>query len=81
MLLTGVFATEGGKGLVTGETALFVAHLKALVLVLAFVGVGAYLIYKLTDLITPLRVDEKAEEEGLDISQHDETIMIDAFAG
>lgn len=80
MLLTGVFATEGGKGLITGETALFIAHVKALFLVLAFVSVGSFIIYKITDLITPLRVDEKAEEEGLDISQHDETIMIDSFA-
>jgi Amt family ammonium transporter len=81
MLLTGVFATEGGSGLVTGETALFVAHVKALFLVLGFVGGGSLLIYKITDFITPLRVDEKSEEEGLDISQHDETIIIDAFAG
>ncbi len=74
MLLTAVFATEGGAGLVTGSTDLFVAHVKALIFVLIFVGVGSFLIYKITEIITPLRVDEQAEAEGLDISQHGETI-------
>ena len=33
--------------------------------------------FKITNFITPLRVDEESELEGLDISQHDETIEID----
>ena len=77
MLLTAVFATEGGKGLITGEYNLFFQHLIALGIVLPFAFFGSYAIFKLTALITPLRVDEESELEGLDISQHDETIDVD----
>lgn len=80
MLLTAVFATEGGKGLVTGEWNLMIQHLIALAIVFPFTFGGSYLLYKLTALITPLRVDEEAEEEGLDISQHDETISYASMA-
>jgi ammonium transporter, Amt family len=75
MILTAVFSVSDlGKGLITGNTALFIAHIKTLLLVLPSVFVGSYLIFKLTSIITELRVDEESELEGLDISQHDETI-------
>lgn len=70
MIATAVFATEGG--LITGQTDLFVKHLLALVIVVAFTFVGSYLLYVVTNAIIPMRVSEKQEEEGLDISQHDE---------
>jgi Amt family ammonium transporter len=80
MILTGVFATravnsvipEGDNGLFFGEFNLFVHHLLALVGVSLFAFVGSYLLLKLTDLITPLRVEEEDEKEGLDKSQHGE---------
>jgi Amt family ammonium transporter len=78
MLLTAVFATEGGKGIITGEWNLMVQHLIALSIVLPFAFGGSYLLFKLTALITPLRVEEGEEEEGLDISQHDETIVLES---
>ncbi len=77
MILTAVFATEGGKGIITGEWNLFIQHLIALSIVVPFAFGGSYLLFKLTALITPLRVDEEAEAEGLDISQHDETIILE----
>jgi ammonium transporter, Amt family len=77
MLLTAVFATEGGKGIITGEWNLMIQHLIALAIVLPFTFGGSYLLFKVTNIITPLRVDEESELEGLDISQHDETISID----
>ena len=77
MLLTAVFATEGGKGIITGEWNLMFQHLIALGIVLPFTFFGSYLMFKITNFITPLRVDEESELEGLDISQHDETIEID----
>jgi Amt family ammonium transporter len=43
--------------------------------VVAFTGVGSWVVYKITNLITPLRVSEDQEEEGLDISQHEETVI------
>lgn len=74
MLLTAVFATEGGKGIIAGEWNLMIQHLIALAIVLPFAFGGSYALFKLTNIITPLRVDEESELEGLDISQHDETI-------
>jgi Amt family ammonium transporter len=44
----------------------------ALVLVSAFTFGGAYLLFKLTNLIIPIRVTEESEDLGLDLSQHGE---------
>jgi ammonium transporter, Amt family len=83
MILTAVFATENpnipaaGGGIITGSWFLLMQHLIALAIVLPFAFGGSYLLFKLTALITPLRVDEEAEAEGLDISQHDETIILE----
>lgn len=74
MIMTAIFAKENG-GLITGEWALFLKHLLALGIVVTYTFVGSWLLYKLTNLITPLRVEEDQEEEGLDLSQHGETVM------
>lgn len=71
MLLTAVFAQN--VGLVFGQTETFVNHLYALVIVCAFSFCGSYLLFKLTDLIIPLRVTAADEEIGLDLSQHGES--------
>ena len=73
MILTAVFALKGG--LITGETTLFVNHLIALVIVSVFTFCGSWVLYKITNMITPLRVNEYDEERGLDISQHNESIF------
>jgi Amt family ammonium transporter len=44
----------------------------ALVLVAAFTFFGSMLLYKVTNVIIPLRVSEESEQIGLDVSQHDE---------
>lgn len=72
MLATGIFAKE--VGLIYGGTETFVAHLIALVGVSIFAFAASYLLYKITNLITPLRVTEEQEEMGLDLSQHGETV-------
>jgi len=78
MVLTGVFATSAinaavaDEGLFYGSSKLFLNHLLALVLVSAFAFFGSLLLLKITDLITPLRVSENEENEGLDSSQHGE---------
>jgi Amt family ammonium transporter len=79
MLMTGIFATKavngaGGVGLFYGETSLFVKHLVALVAVSAFAFIGAFVLLKITDLISPLRVTPEEELAGLDVSQHDEEL-------
>jgi ammonium transporter, Amt family len=70
MLMTGIFARD--VGLTSGRTATFLAHLGALVIVSVFSFVGSFILYKITDLIIPLRVTEEQEIEGLDQSQHGE---------
>jgi Amt family ammonium transporter len=79
MLLTGVFAHQNvnsanttGNGLFYGETHLFFVHLIALVAVSAFAFFGSFILLKVTDMISPLRVTEAEELEGLDLSQHGE---------
>lgn len=70
MIATAIFATDGG--LITGETDLFVKHILALVIVCVFTFGGSYLLYLITNAIIPMRVNEQQEEQGLDISQHNE---------
>jgi Amt family ammonium transporter len=81
MLLTGVFASQNinaanttGNGLFFGETRLFTVQLVAMICVSVFVFGGTFLLLKLTNWITPLRVTIKEEEEGLDLSQHGEKL-------
>lgn len=72
MVLTGVFADHG---LADGEFPLFLNHLLALVIVSVFSFVGSLALYKVVDLIIPLRVTEEQERRGLDLSQHGETAL------
>lgn len=72
MILTAVFAN--GVGLIYGQTKTFLMHILALVIVFTFTFGGTYLLYKLTDLLIPLRVTKEQEEIGLDLSQHDESV-------
>jgi Amt family ammonium transporter len=75
-ILTGVFvdAGLGGKGLAEGVS--MAGQVKA-----QFIGAGATIVYcavvsfillKIIDAIIGLRVSDEQEEEGLDLSQHDE---------
>ena len=70
MLLTGVFAKD--VGLIYGDPTIFLYHVVALIVVGVFTFGGSYLLYKLTNLILPMRVTELQEERGLDITQHGE---------
>jgi len=81
MLLTGVFANQAintanatGNGLFFGETKLFTTHVLVLLGVIVFVLVMSFILLKITDLITPLRASEDEELEGLDRSQHGESL-------
>jgi Amt family ammonium transporter len=72
MVLTGVLAKD--VGLIHGQTRTFLMHMLALGVVSVFSFVGSYLLYKLVDRIVPLRVTREQEEQGLDLSQHGETV-------
>ncbi len=71
MLATAVFANE--VGLIHGHITTFLFHLLALVIVSIFTFGGSLLMYKITDMIVPLRISPHGEKIGLDISQHDES--------
>jgi len=73
MLMTAFFAKD--VGLVYGSYATLLAHLKALLIVSGFSFGGSYVLYKITDLIIPLRVTADQEELGLDVSQHGESLI------
>lgn len=77
MLLTGVFATktvnkDGMDGLLYGNYEFFFIQFKALLIVVVFSFTMSFLIFKLINVIQPIRVSSEDEEEGLDASQHDE---------
>jgi Amt family ammonium transporter len=61
----------------SGQTTTFMMHLLALVIVGSFTFIGSFALYKLTDLILPLRVSAEQEAIGLDMSQHGESITED----
>ncbi|WP_372933727.1 ammonium transporter, partial [Mariniphaga sediminis] len=71
MIATAIFAND--VGLIHGEVTTFLYHLLALVIVGVFSLGGSFLMYKITDLIVPLRISPHGEKVGLDISQHDES--------
>ena len=73
MLLTAVFAKD--VGLISGHFHTLEMHLLALIVVSIFTFGGSYLLYLLTDRLMPLRVVEEDEEEGLDVSQHGESVL------
>jgi len=77
MILTGIFATKtvnsaGPNGLLYGDSAFFLTQLKALAIVIPFSFIVSFAIFKLVNLIEPIRVTTEEEEMGLDASQHDE---------
>ena len=74
MLATGIFATN--VGLLSGKSETFLAHLFALVLVSCFAFFGSFYLYKFVNWILPLRVTNKEEMVGLDLSQHGETLLL-----
>jgi len=74
MICTGIFATE--KGLIYGQTETFYAHMLGLLSVGTYTFVGSYILFRITNFIKPMRVTEEAEELGLDISQHGESLSM-----
>ena len=73
MLMTGLFAKD--VGLMSGHAYTFLVHCAAMVFVAAFAFAGSWILFKVTDLIIPLRVSSEQEEIGLDLSQHGEVMQ------
>lgn len=78
-VMTGLFADKAVNSaitveglLVSGEMALFKANLVAVVAVAVFASVVTYVLLKVVNVITPIRVPEHKEKAGLDTSEHGE---------
>ncbi|HEX8357793.1 MAG TPA: ammonia channel protein, partial [Segetibacter sp.] len=79
MILTGVFANKkinaaGNDGLLYGGTSFFVTQVLGCLIVVAFATIMSFILFKVVDLIHPMRVTEAEEEQGLDITQHAESL-------
>ncbi len=79
MILTGVFANKkinaaGNDGLIYGGTDFFLNQVLGCLIVVAFATVVAFILFKVVDLIHPMRVTDLEEEKGLDITQHHESL-------
>lgn len=61
-----LYGSDGVRGLFYGDASQLWAQLASAVTVIVFGGLMALVWFKLSDLIVPLRVTEKEEEEGLD---------------
>lgn len=79
MFLAGIFAStvvnpDGADGLWFGETGFFLAQVGGILIVTLYSFTVSYGIFKLVNLIEPIRVSEEEEEQGLDITQHNEEL-------
>lgn len=70
MLLTGVFGDKAVNSLVLDGQ--FLIQVKGMALSVAFSFVASFIIFKVINLVMPMRVNEVEEAEGLDASQHNE---------
>lgn len=80
-ILTGVYATKevnpsiASEGLlISGDSTLFTANLTAVVAVALFSVVATFVIIKLVNIFTPVRVDGNIEHAGLDHALHGEHV-------
>ncbi len=75
-LLTGVFANpvvnEIGKGTLFGNPGQFMTQLISVVATFAYSLVVTFIIFKLIDMTIGVRIEEKEEAIGVDLSQHNE---------
>ena len=78
-IATGIFtqksinSTAKWDGLIFGDYHLFVAQISGILVTVAVAVVGTLICVAIVRLFTPLRVDKREEQLGLDISQHGES--------
>jgi len=79
MICTGIFASKqinpaGNDGLLYGGTQFFLHEILGCLIVVVFAIVMSFVVFKIVDLIIPIRVSVEEETLGLDISQHTESL-------
>lgn len=77
-LATGLFATTtindaGANGLFYGNAGQLVVQLVTVGVAILISALGTLILYKIVDLIIGMRVEEREEHIGLDLTQHHET--------
>lgn len=75
-IATGIFAEKsigGVDGLLFGGLDLFIAQIISIIVTLLFAGIVSFVIIKIIKVFMPIRVSEKEEIQGLDVTEHDET--------
>jgi Amt family ammonium transporter len=82
MLLTGVFANKlvhgmasGPQGLAYGNPGFLLTQLKAMTIVATYSFLVSLLIFRFINILLPIRVTELEEDEGLDLTQHNENYV------
>lgn len=71
--LSSINSAAEWDGLLFGDWHLFVAQLLSIVITIAVAVVGTLICVAITRIFTPLRVSQREERVGLDISEHNET--------
>lgn len=79
MILTGVFSSSkinaaAVDGLAYGGTEFFLKQLAGCGIVVAFSLVMGFILFKIVDVLNPIRVTVEEEEIGLDVTQHAESL-------
>ena len=78
-IATGIFGKSSinsvakWDGLVYGEWRLFAAQIEGIIITIAIAVVGTFICVGIVRIFTPLRVTDREEKLGLDISQHGES--------
>jgi len=76
-IATGIFASAainaaGPNGLLYGNMYQFIIQVFGVVVVGFFAFVGSYMLLRIINVFTPVRVSPTEEDAGLDITQHGE---------
>ena len=74
-IMTGIFVYNATENITYWQNLL--NHIIAVVIVCGYTFIVTYALYWITDKMIPMRVSEKSEKIGLDMSQHDERYGIE----
>ncbi len=80
MIMTGIFATNNCKQrrcrwIILWQCCILIYPIKGLAIVVTYSFIVSYLIFKVVNLVQPIRVSSEDEEMGLDESQHSEKYL------
>lgn len=61
------------NGLIYGDTKLFIAQIESIVITIAIAAIMSFIIIKVISLFMNIRVSDKEEANGMDLSEHNES--------